>query len=507
MPETESVARSLERYVSILRRQWWVMVIVVIVALAAAAFYVSNATPVYSASSKVVVGQDQTLFNPAVSVNYQAFTSTISSLLQSNVVAQDTIKKLGLKMTPTQLLSNLSVSAQPSGAVIDVAYNDPDKARAVRILSTVGQVFTFLVNNKLATKPTGGSTQQPVSAAVFDPAHGDPGQVSPHKTRALAIALVLGLVAGFVLAFLRDALSSAIKSEDDAEAAYGAPIIGTLPRRALGVGAFEIDALPRKQRIRVGEAFRMLAARLRYSTTLERGVIVVVGARPEDGKSTVAAHLAAELAGAGKDVVAVEADLHRPALHRLLGVDPRLPGILEVSASGAALTTRLVEIDPEPEEAAPVRPARLPAIAAGRRARSEKPEIVVDDDDDDDDAPPAAAAAQRGRLRLLPAGLAGSAKASNVLSVSRASSLIVRLRALSDYVVIDTPPLLLSADAYPLVQLADVVVIACRMGSTRHHEAARARATLRSLGAENCVLVLTEADSSSDGEYYGYEAD
>src|SRR5450755_2762362 len=109
MPETESVARSLERYVSILRRQWWVMVIVVIVALAAAAFYVSNATPVYSASSKVVVGQDQTLFNPAVSVNYQAFTSTISSLLQSNVVAQDTIKKLGLKMTPTQLLSNLSV--------------------------------------------------------------------------------------------------------------------------------------------------------------------------------------------------------------------------------------------------------------------------------------------------------------------------------------------------------------------------------------------------------------
>jgi Mrp family chromosome partitioning ATPase len=237
----------------------------------------------------------------------------------------------------------------------------------------------------------------------------------------------------------------------------------------------------------------------------------VVGARPEDGKSTVAAHLAAELAGAGKDVVAVEADLHRPALHRLLGVEPRLPGILEVSASGAALTTRLVEIDPEPEEAAtPARPTRLPAIA-GRRARGEKPEIVNGDTDVDadghDDAPPAAAVIQRGRLRLLPAGLAGAAKASNVLSVSRASSLIVRLRALSDYVVIDTPPLLLSADAYPLIQLADVVVIACRMGATRHHEAARAKATLRSLGAENCLLVLTEADSSSDGEYYGYEAD
>jgi capsular polysaccharide biosynthesis protein/Mrp family chromosome partitioning ATPase len=503
MHETESVARSLERYVSILRRQWWVMVIVVILALAAAAVYVSSATPVYSASSKVVVGQDQTFFNPAVSVNYQAFTSTISSLLQSNVVAADTIKQLGLKMTPTKLLSNLSVSTQPSGAVIDVSYDDPDKARAVRILSTVGQTFTFLVNNKLATKSTGGeSNQQPVSAAVFDPAHGDPGQVSPHKIRVLAIALVLGLVGGLVLAFLRDALSGAIKSEDDAEAAYGAPIIGTLPRRALGVGAFEIDALPRKQRIRVGEAFRMLAARLRYSSSLERGVIVVVGARAEDGKSTVAAHLAAELARAGSDVVAVEADLHRPALHRLLGVEPRLPGILE-GGSGADLTARLVEIEPAPEQAAPVHASRLPAIAAGRRARGEEP----DDGDRDDNAPPAAAVIQRGRLRLLPAGLAGSANTSNALSMSRASSLIVKLRALSDYVVIDTPPLLRSADAYPLIQLADVVVIACRMGSTRHHEAARARATLRSLGAADCMLVLTEADPQSDGEYYGYGAD
>src|SRR4051794_31116659 len=130
VPESETLPRSIRRYTSVLRRQWWVIALVTLIALVAAAFYVERATPVYSASSKVVVGQGQSLFNPALSVDATAVTSTISSLLQSNVVAETAIKQLGLNTTPTALLSNLGVSAQPAGAVIDVSYDDTDKARA-----------------------------------------------------------------------------------------------------------------------------------------------------------------------------------------------------------------------------------------------------------------------------------------------------------------------------------------------------------------------------------------
>ena len=51
------------------------------------------------------------------------------------------------------------------------------------------------------------------------------------------------------------------------------------------------------------------------------------------------AHLAATLAAAGSDVIAVEADLHRPALHRLLDVEPgRTRGCaISIPGSGSLL--------------------------------------------------------------------------------------------------------------------------------------------------------------------------
>jgi capsular polysaccharide biosynthesis protein/Mrp family chromosome partitioning ATPase len=502
-PESESLPRSVQRYTGVLRRQWWVVLLVTVVALAASVVYVESATPVYSASSKVVVGQGESLFNPALSVDATAVTSTISSLLQSNVVAEQAIKQLGLHTTPNALLSNLSVSPQPTGAVIDVSYDDTNKARAARVLGTIGSVFTNQVNTVLASKSkstsssgTGGSTvAPPVSAVVFDPAHPDPGQVSPHKSRTVIIALVLGLVAGIVLAFLRDALSSTIKSEEDAEAAYGATSIGSLPRGALGLAVNHVAALPRKTRVRVAEAFQMVAVRLRYTTSLQRGVIVVVGARPEDGKTTLAAHIAAELAAAGNDVIAVEADLHRPALHRLFGIEPRQPGMGDVEAGGA-LTTSLVNIDATATDETPTR-SRRPVLAGGRGGADAEPE--GNGAPEPELTPPTGG----GRLRLLPAGVARSQ--SNALSLGSASSLVQRLRALADYVVIDTPPLLLSGDAYPLIQLADAVVVACRRGATRHHEAHRARDVLHSLGVREFSIVFTESDVA-EHDYYGYES-
>jgi polysaccharide biosynthesis transport protein len=498
MAENESIPRSLDRYVGVLRRQWWVITLVTVIAIAAAALYVARATPVYSASSKIVVGQGQTLFNPALSVNYTAFTSTISSLLESDVVADDAIKRLGLHKTATSLLSNLTVNAQPDGAVIQVSYNDTDKARAVRVLSTIGTVFTSLVDSKLASKTGGSAASQPVSAVVFDPAHPDPGQVSPHKLRSLVIALVLGLLAGVLLAFLRDALSSTVKSESDAEAAYGASSVGRIPRGALGVGIAQVGALPAKARIQITEAFQMLTTRLRYSTSLPHGVIVVASARPADGKSTVAAHIAANLAHSGKDVILVEADLHRPTLFRLVGIEDGNPGIADLTAEGGALMNMLIPIELDAPVALAVRPRGVSAVAGRFRSESERaPSRTENGDVTAPDAPVA-----RGRLRLLPAGSQVD-RARFGLSLGNVSSLITRLRALADYVVVDTPPLLLSGDAYPVIQLSDALLIVCRRGSTRFQEGVRAKEILHSLNVTEYSIVLSEAEPNEQ-DYYGY---
>jgi succinoglycan biosynthesis transport protein ExoP len=219
-------------------------------------------------------------------------------------------------------------------------------------------------------------------------------------------------------------------------------------------------------------------------------VIVVTGARPEDGKSTVSAHLAAVLAAGGNSVIAVEADLHRPALHRLLGVAPGSPGVRDVVAGALPLEGVLVEIDSE-NVLAPVHNTADREIVASRVAGN--------------GSAPAGGDRQgsEGRLRLLPAGT-GADSPMNVLALGSSSPLISRLRALCDYVVVDTPPLLLSGDAYPLLQLADAVLVVCRERATVQEEARRTRKILRSLGVRDFSLVVSESASAARSDYYGY---
>jgi capsular polysaccharide biosynthesis protein/MinD-like ATPase involved in chromosome partitioning or flagellar assembly len=512
MTEHESFSFSVRRYASVLKRQWLIVVLVPVLALTAAVGYVNAATPIYEASAKVVVGQGNSLFAPGLSVDVTAFTQTISNLFSSNVVAQQTINDLGLKTTPTRLLSNLNVASQPNGAVLNVTYTDPNKQRAVRVLSTLGAVFTSLVDTKLAgsqakTAPTvPGAGTQPVSAVVFDPSHLDPGAVSPKVKTSIAVAVILGIVGGILLALFRDAVSSSIKSEAEAEAAYGARSIGSVPRGTLGMTLTQVALLPNKSRVKVTEAMNMLAARLRYSASVQHGVIVVTGARPEDGKTTIVAHLGAELAAAGNDVIVVEADLHRPALNRLLGQPAQQPGVREIGAGVMDPVGALVEIEaslqvsrpPALEVSAVSGVTAMPRGSASGRGQSRRRPRGQEGDRVGEGEP----GRRPGRLRLLPAGSAPG-NPMNLLSLGNVSSLIAALREEADYVIVDTPPLLLAGEAYPLIQLADAVVVVCRRGSTRHHDATRAREILDSLNVRNYSVALTEADTPA-GEYYGY---
>ncbi len=495
----------MQRYGRVLRRQWWVVLLVTVVAIGAAIAYVARAKPVYSASMKIVVGQGQTLFAPGLSVNVQPYTQTITDLLQSQVVAQQTINQLGLKMTPSQLLGKLGVSSSPDTAVLSVSYDDSSKRGAVTTLGALGSTFTTLVNDVLAKKAATSSGQaQQVSVVVFDPAHADPGQVSPRVTRTLVIAAVLGLVAGILLAFLRDAISSKIRTEEEAEAAYEQHVVGALPRGMLRLPPAQVAALPRRRGARVSEAVKMMTARVCYTAGLERGVVVVIGAQPEDGKTTVSAHLAVSLAESGAEVIAVEADLHRPALHSLFGVEAGHDGLREVVVAEEPINRALVSVAANgTAEAAPI---DIPSV---RRRRAVVPAgsdpETLEDSGSIDELPRGVSGAPRraGRLRFLAAGT-GNDNPLNVLSLTNAASLIAQLRAMSDFVVVDTPPLLLSGDSYPLVQLADAVIVVCREQATKIDEARRVRTILKSLGVTKFSVVLSESASSGRESYYAY---
>jgi hypothetical protein len=169
----------------------------------------------------------------------------------------------------------------------------------------------------------------------------------------------------------------------------------------------------------------------------------------------------------------------------------------DVNEAGGALSTSLIDVDTTAAEDRPRRWRR--PVLAGRRSAG----MGAGATGNGAPEPEVPGSSGAGSLRLLPAGVTRGQ--TNALSLGSASSLVQRSRAMADYVVIDTPPLLLSGDAYPLIQLADAVVVACRRGATRHREAHRARDVLHSLGVREFSIVFTDSDLA-ERDYYGYES-
>src|SRR5919204_6494657 len=116
---------SLRHYLHVLRRQGWLIVLVVAVALGVSAVVTFRQDSVYESSMKIVVGQggivlgrNGSLFEPALTSDVNRFTATMTNLLKSNVVAETTIRDLGLRMSPEKLLGRLHVSSQPDSSVL-----------------------------------------------------------------------------------------------------------------------------------------------------------------------------------------------------------------------------------------------------------------------------------------------------------------------------------------------------------------------------------------------------
>ena len=213
----------------------------------------------------------------------------------------------------------------------------------------------------------------------------------------------------------------------------------TVVERRNGHGSPVVVRSPRSV---AAEAYRTLRANLQF-TSLDREVrtILVTSAGEGDGKTTVVANLGVALAESGKRVLLVDADLRRPGVHRLFDL-PLTPG----------LSNLLLEEEPD---LAPVATA-VPG------------------------------------LFVLPAGDPPPNPGEFVAS-ARLTRLLGRARANFDYVLIDTPPVSLVADAAVLAPATDGVLLVVSAGRTKRDLARRAKEQLDNVGAHLLGVVLNNA--------------
>jgi polysaccharide biosynthesis transport protein len=309
------------------------------------------------------------------------------------------------------------------------------------------------------------------------------------------IGLMIGLLLGGGLAFVLEALNTSIRRPEDIEATLHIPGLAVIPRLTSGpgVGRTRMGGLIKGRKVpqlsgsaaeaigtvaqpfSIGtEAFRMLRTSLVWSDGAEQlKTLMITSAAPGEGKTLTAANLSASFAHDGLQVLLVDCDVRRPRLHGLFRV-PRSPGLLDLLAP------------PKGETSSTVRSLSFSAH----------------DDGDDPLAHALRPTPIRG-LTLLSCG-ALPTSASNLLSGVRMRSLLKELNQRFDLVILDTPPVLATADAGILGSLADGVLLVVRAGQTDRSAAQRAYQQLANGGARVVGAVLNDpgGEVSQYGDYY-----
>ena len=143
--------------------------------------------PKYEASAQLWVhhqggGDEQiALDNEAV----QMLMFEITNSIPSHPVAQEVIRRLGLRMEPAELLDKLSVEQVENTSFIVLTYQSSDPVQATKIVNTVDQVSSKLISERSAA----GSQ---LTANVYEEAVVPESPVSPDPLRNGLFALVVG---------------------------------------------------------------------------------------------------------------------------------------------------------------------------------------------------------------------------------------------------------------------------------------------------------------------------
>ena len=88
------------------------------------------------------------------------------------------------------------------------------------------------------------------------------------------------------------------------------------------------------------------------------------------------------------------------------------------------------------------------------------------------------------------------------------AKLIAEAAAVADYVLIDTPPLLVVADAVSLISIVDAVLVCSQVNGTTIEEARTVRTLLQRIGAHALGLVAGGTKRPHHrGDGYGYYID
>lgn len=518
------IGNELRQYIALLRRWLWLLVLATVLAGGAAYLVSRQMTPVYEASTTVLIREASNSVNAS---DYQSIitserlASTYAEMMKNTPILEAVREQVDPSMSVRRLRQSISVRPIRDTQLIEIDVEDTNPQRTANVANILVDVFSErnqeiqsarfasskeslksqldgmerqIQDTRGALNELDGESESPernrlettlrqyeqtyasllqsfeqvrvaeaqsTSGIVqVEPATVPLNPVRPRTLTNVLLASIVGLMLAVGGVFLYEYLDDTLKDPAFVTEALSLPILGLIATHETEGDAPIAVTQPRSP---VTEAFRSLRTNIQYAGVDRRiRTLLVTSAEPGVGKSTVLSNFAVVLAQSGQNIVMIEADLRRPALHKRMNV-PNRTGLSDLFVHEDMTLDYVIQQSQY---------ASLSIITSGEK-------------------PP------------NPSELLGSAKMDQI---------VAQLQERFDRIVIDAPPLMAVTDAAVLAPHVDGVLLIAQPGQTKVPALQQTVKQLRHVGANVIGVVLNNVKLSDarygyyyDGYYYAYE--
>jgi len=325
--------------------------------------------------------------------------------LQKQAIVENVKNNLNtLNLTQNELAYRES---KLSGEISRLPRTELNMVSMQRQFNLTDQIYTYLLEKKAEAAIAMASNYPDYE--ILEPARDVTAAViAPRTSLNWIIALFMAFMIPTLYIILRNFFNDKISSVRDVERLIGHPVLNLIYTNYYKSESVVKD-YPGSS---IAESFRNLRSNLLLRFRSEpHQVLMITSSQPQDGKSFVSANLAASIASVGHKTVLVDCDLRRPTLHEKLKIVNSV-GLSNYMVKNVAIRDILKKTDVD----------NLWFIPAGP---------------------------------ILP-------NSSELIEAGALDEIIEELKQQFDYVIIDSTPAGLVADAALMIRYASYLLLVCR---------------------------------------------
>lgn len=384
--------------------------------------------------------------NPVIqqlNANRVAMKNAILASLDSNIATLD-----------IQLKNLRREQGKTNARISSVPLQEQEYLTIARQQRIKEELYLYLLNKREENAISLAITEN--TARIIDSAFGPLRPVAPRKSFILLVMIVLGCAVPFAILYLREIMDTTVRSRQDIEKYTKVPYLGDVPvfsgkKSARGVAVRE------NGRDNISEAFRIIRTNMAFmNTSGKQQVFLITSSNEHAGKTFVSINLAMTYAFSGNKVLLIDLDLRRRTLSKHMGQRNNPNGISRYMSDQSVSVKDII-------------------------SKSELHE----------------------NFDCIYAGLQPPNPAEQLLS-SRLDDLIAECRKIYDYIIIDSVPALVIADALIASRVADLSLYVVREGLLDRRQLPDIDNLYRQNKLRNMSIVLNGASERSHRYGYGY---